>query len=75
MDNKTVESNKRLAENLRKLADRVEAQDQLVYYSTSAAVPDAAAVLPGGELVFQRPLPLNLVIVMGDKDFVSRETQ
>jgi len=75
MDNKTVESNKRLAENLRTLADRVEAQDQLVYYSASAAVPDAAAVLPGGELVLQRPLPLNLVIVMGDKDFVSRETQ
>jgi len=75
MDNKTVESNKRLAERLRKLADRVEARDQLVYYSTSAAVPDPAAVLPDGEFVYQRPLPLNLVIVMGDKDFVSRETQ
>ncbi|WP_212644921.1 hypothetical protein [Delftia sp. PE138] len=75
MDNKTVESNKRLAENLRKLADRVEARDQLVYYSASAAVPDPVAALPGGELVYQRPVPMNLVIVMGDKDFVSRETQ
>jgi len=58
MDNKTVESNKRLAENLRTLADRVEAQDQLVYYSASAAVPDAAAVLPGGGARLSAPSPL-----------------
>ncbi|WP_333907069.1 hypothetical protein [Delftia acidovorans] len=75
MDNKTVESNKRLAENLRTLADRVEAREQLVCYSISAGVPDPVAALPGGELVYQRPAPVNLVIVMGDKDFVSRETQ
>lgn len=72
MDQNTSESNKRLADRLRKLADSVESCQQKLCYSIGATVPDPSGVLPGGRIVYQRP---NLVIVIGDEEFVSKETR
>ncbi|EPD36078.1 hypothetical protein HMPREF9701_04897 [Delftia acidovorans CCUG 274B] len=75
MDQNAAESNKRLADCLRKLADRIEGREELLCSSISTKIPDPVAALPGGELVWQRPCPINLVIVIGDEEFVSKESR
>lgn len=77
MDQNAAESNGRLADRLRKLADRIEAREERLYCSAGAQIPDPVAVAVGtdGELSYQRPCPINLVIVIGDEEFVSKESR
>jgi hypothetical protein len=75
MDQNAAESNGRLADRLRKLADRIEAREERLYCSAGAQIPDPVAVGTDGELSYQRPCPINLVIVIGDEEFVSKESR
>lgn len=75
METLPSEHNKRLADRLRKLADRIEAREERLYCSAGAQIPDPVAVGSEGELSYQRPCPINLVIVIGDEEFVSKESR
>ncbi|WP_333907569.1 hypothetical protein [Delftia acidovorans] len=75
MDQNAAESNKRLADRLRKLADRIEGREERLYCSVGAQIPNPVAVGSAGELSYQRPCPINLVIVIGDEEFVSKESR